>query len=309
MGEENQTISEGFNADSIPQNASEAEALLNHWQNPDASLETPGSEATTDAEAKPETVEEALYALKYRGVEEKHPISKILEFANQGRDYSEKMRDFRIQRQAFEEESKPWKEHGQSVQEYLQWKQAAEKYPGWLDALKQSYSSGQYTQSGEQQGQGGDPTSPLISRISQLEEKLQKATQFIDSQEQRIKQEAIAEEDATLDQHVTEYRQKNSSFDWDSVDATGRTLEGRILKHAIDNGIKTFRAAANDYLHDEFLKQAEMNAKKSVAKDVKKANVLGLTPPTEKRSVNGRVENVSSKSWDEIAREALSSGF
>ena len=63
-----------------------------------------GSQVTPPAgsEAKPaETPSpEPVYAIKYRGQEEKLPISKLIDFAQQGRDYSEKMGHFNAQVEA-----------------------------------------------------------------------------------------------------------------------------------------------------------------------------------------------------------------
>jgi hypothetical protein len=64
-----------------------------------------GSQVTTQTQtgsgAKAETTSnEPLYSIKYRGQEEKLPISKLIDFAQQGRDYSEKMGQFNAQVEA-----------------------------------------------------------------------------------------------------------------------------------------------------------------------------------------------------------------
>jgi hypothetical protein len=74
----------------------------------------------------------------------------------------------------------------------------------------------------------------------------------------------------------------------------------------MDNQIGSFRAAANDFLHEEFVKRAEQKAKEETGKEIKKAAKLGLGPITDKPTKKvERVQNVRSKSWDDIEAEAL----
>ena len=54
---------------------------------PEANAAPEGSQVTPGADETPEL----MYSIKYRGQEERLPISKIIDFAQQGRDYSEKM--------------------------------------------------------------------------------------------------------------------------------------------------------------------------------------------------------------------------
>jgi len=55
---------------------------------PAANVAPEGSQVTPDTD---ETIPELMYSINYKGQEEKLPISKIIDFAQQGRDYSEKM--------------------------------------------------------------------------------------------------------------------------------------------------------------------------------------------------------------------------
>jgi len=56
-----------------------------------------GSQVTPNAD---ETTPELLYAINYKGQEEKLPVSKLIDYAQQGRDYSEKMGRFNAEVEA-----------------------------------------------------------------------------------------------------------------------------------------------------------------------------------------------------------------
>lgn len=77
---------------------------------PEATNTTPGQEAILEAKPVPEgsqvppktdeTAPELMYSINYKGQEEKLPISKLIDFAQQGRDYSEKMGRFNAEVEA-----------------------------------------------------------------------------------------------------------------------------------------------------------------------------------------------------------------
>lgn len=284
--------------DVVPQTAEQAEALVEHWTSPN---EPTGIEGQVSGEVEPNQAAQE-YAIKYKGKEEKYPLDKILSFANQGRDYSEKMRQFRMERESFEKESQAnkakWADLESRLSRYAEVEEYIKKDPAWYDYLVQSYQE-------RLQGNGqANPThDPLVQSLSQEVRGLKEiATRF----QEKEAELARAKEDEALDGQITEYREKHGDFDWVTVDENGLDLEKRILDHAIKNGIQSFRAAANDYLFDEHVKRAKGGAKEEVGKDIQKRTKLGLGPVTDRPTMPLKaVENVSSKSWDEITREAL----
>lgn len=282
--------------DAVPQTAEQAKALVEHWSSPTepTEIESQGQEA----EAPP--AEE--FTIKYRGKDEKYPLDKILSFANQGRDYSEKMRQFRLEREAFEKESQTNKAKWQSLEERLTHYADIEEYikkdPAWYDYLVQSY---QHRIQGN--GQANPTNDPLVQSLSQEVRGLKEVATRFQEKEAEITR---VKEDEDLDRQIQDYRGKYGDFDWVTVDENGLDLEKRILDHAIKNNITSFRAAANDYLFDEHVNRAKAGAKEEVGKDIQKKTKLGLGPVTDRPTMPmKRVQNVATKSWDEITREAL----
>jgi hypothetical protein len=95
-------------------------------------------------------------------------------------------------------------------------------------------------------------------------------------------------------------------IDFDARDATGTSLQDRIMRHAVDNGLGTFRAGALDYLSDKLPSLFASQGREAVAKkavEAQKAGVLGRTPAPTK-GLNGAV-SVKGKSYDELRDEGL----
>lgn len=273
-----------FNADAIPTTGQEAEALIQHFESP----EEEQTEGATEVPAKP-TPAETYYALNYKGQEEKHPLSKILEFASQGRDYSQKMRDLRVQRELFEKDRSKYADIDARLQKYAEVEAYIQKDPAWWQHVQ-----GLYQQRAEGQGTATPQLPPEVLA------KLDETSKYVESMK-------IRHEDESLDSDIRTYQEKNPQFDWGKVDESGRPdLERRILDHAIQNGIKSFRAAANDFLFEEHVNRAKTAAKEDVGKQIQKQTKLGLGPVTPKPVLKLKgVANIRDKSWDEVTREAL----
>ena len=153
----------------------------------------------------------------------------------------------------------------------------------------------------EQRGSHGvDPNlAPIMQRLQQTEQVLQ-------TYEQQRAQEAQTKEDHALETEIGEIRKSYPKIDLNSVDETGRSLEFRVLKHANDSGIRSFRAAFRDYLHDRLVSEAQVQGREAIAKDKQaqtKQGILGRTPaPTRGLNV---AQNVRGKSYDQLTSEAL----
>lgn len=280
-----------FDQNAVPGNAAEAEALIDSFQSPER------EEAAVETKAAP-----TEYSIPYKGKEEKYPIEKILEFANQGRDYNQKMRDYNAQKTQWETQSTAqkakWAELETKLGRYSEVEEYIKKDPTWWDHVQKSY---QERTLGQAPGANASPD----PRFQKLEETVGK---LVSTFEEREQAQLAQKEDQTLDLKVSEYRDKYKQFDWTTVDANGLDLEKRILDHAVKMGLNRadqFTVAANDYLHEEHLKRASESAKEGVGKHLERVTKLGLGPITDKPTMQlKRANNVSSKSWDELSQEA-----
>jgi len=170
--------------------------------------------------------------------------------------------------------------------------QYARQNPDWWKHVQ-----GQWEQ---RSAYGQDPNlAPILQRLQQTEGVLQEW-------QQREAERKQAEQDQALEAEIESIRKQYPKIDLGSVDESGRSLEWRVLKHANDNGIQTFRAAFRDYLHDRLVQEAQAQGREAIAKDTQakvKQGVLGTTQvPTKGLS---QAQNVRGKSYDQLTQEAL----
>lgn len=287
---------EDFDPNAIPETADEAEQLIEHFHKPSEDEGVAPQRVEAQAPSDPE------FGINYRGKEEKYPLSKIIQFAQQGRDYNEKMRDFRVQRETWDRDrlknETKWKDLEGRLQRYSEVEEYNKKDPMWWDHVVSSYK-----QKMEQGSQGQSPNNQLVEKLMG---EIGPLKDYVTQLQEREKVEKMTKEDEGLDLQVREYKDKYPNFDWNTLDIQGKDLERQILQHAIDNEIKSFKAAANDYLHDEFLKRTEFKAKEDTAKDVQKVSKLGLGAVTDKRAQNNGAIRTP-RNWDEAAEMAKAS--
>lgn len=287
--------------DLIPQNAQEAETLINQLG------EAGGEEGLGAAAATPPAPQE--YAINYKGKEEKYPLEKILAFANQGRDYNEKMQAFNQQKtrwtqleQEYNGAKTQWAQVEQRLKNYSDIEAYQKQDPAWWQHVNESYEQRMQERGG---GQHGAPAAALPPEVAK---QISDFNEFMTSQKQREQVEVAAREDQALDLQVSSYREKYPQFEWDKVDENGLNLEKRVLQYMSDNGLtkpEQFPLAANNFLLDEHLKRAGHAAKDGVGRHLEKVTKLGLGPITTQPSLKiQQVRNVANKDWNEIAEEA-----
>lgn len=250
-----------------------------------------------------ESLPEATHTIRWGKEDRALTYDQLKNYAQQGYDYSTKMRDYNVQRNLWEQERKGHAEKLnslKSLEEKLKLYQEVEEYqkkdPNWWPHVVQSYQS-----RGKEQGQAAPD--PVVQKLMQTVEGLSEKVQTQEQKELALKQ---AQEDAALDEEIQGYKQQFTDFDWTALDEQGLDLERRILKHANDNKIQSFRVAARDYLFDEHMKRGEIKAKENLGKNLQKINKMGLGPlkDTPKKQVK-EVKNIRGKSWDELADEGI----
>jgi hypothetical protein len=71
----------------------------------------------------------------------------------------------------------------------------------------------------------------------------------------------VQEEDKKLAGEVENIRKSFPNLDFDSPDEDGKTLEMKVLQHAVDNNLASFRVAFRDYYHDSLISRREKKEK------------------------------------------------
>jgi hypothetical protein len=277
----------------------DVDALLASIESPEGQTVPEGENAKAgeaDAPVSPETpAAEAMHKLERKGITKDFPISKVLQFAQQGWDYQEKMAEFNRQQEEFKTQSQSHAEALERLKTYQQLEDYIKQDPQWWEHIR-----GAYNPRATGLEQGGNPAS--LQKV--IDEQVSKAVEPFKS---FMEQQELAKQDAQLETEIKGYRDSYPDFDWKTTDDLGRSvLEQQILAHAVENRIGNFRAAANDFLHEQHVKRTELKSREKVSQELKKQTKLGLGPVTNLPVTDiKRAKNVSASSYDDIAQDAL----
>jgi hypothetical protein len=289
----------------VPQTSAEVDTLLNQINQPQPEMDaTPVEPVPANTQQEPTeqpNIDDPTYDIVWKGENRTLPLSKIKSLAQQSFDYNEKMREFNIERRSFETEKNQTIETQKSL-EYLQ------QVDTWAKENPELWQQAQNAFEANKQGQQVDNNqmnNPVLAKLQQQVELLQ-STITKQQEETKIRQEE--QSDFELNKVTQEYQDKNPHLDWVGKNELGLSLRDRIDQHAIDQGINNFRAAANDYLFEDHIKNAEMKAKEDAGTKIKQASKLGLGPvtPVPIGTLTKRaVKDVYNSSYEDLGNEAL----
>lgn len=260
--------------------------------------ETAPAESAPASQEQPKTAAQAAaeLAFKYGEQEIKVPYTdpRLSQWASQGYDYAQKMQAFKAEQARIQQE---WSEREKTISPYKTIDEFAKQNPEWWAHVQHSW---------EQRSQGGQAGAPGSNpEFETLRKELNDLKQFKTSFEQEKIAQKQCQEDQALESEMKSIREKHADLDWQTPDADGLTLEARVVKHAVANGINSFRAAFRDYHHDHFEQRWKEQGKEAVIKDVQKRTKLGIIgeSPTSKKGPQPPT-NFKKQSYDDLMREA-----
>jgi hypothetical protein len=223
----------------------------------------------------------------------KAPVDKVKQWASQGYDYAQKMAAFKAEQEKFGGERNKWESQYKPIDEYIQ------KNPEWWQAVQEAYQARELA--------GRNPNDPIVQALSQVKSEISEIKQFKQEIAEEKAQAQRAQEDQQLTTEIQSIQEQYPDLDWKGVDESGKSLEIRVIEHAVQNGIKTFRAAFRDFNHDQLIQRAEAKGKEAINKDIQKRTKLGLlgkTPAPTQQAL--RPEDVRNKSYEDITQDILS---
>lgn len=232
--------------------------------------------------------------IKYKGkeIDVNHP--KYVDFAQKGYDYEQKMHQFRIDSKLKEQE---YSQKAAALKELEEINEYAKTNPAFEQLIQREWAK---VQAGEEiQVDPQDKVQLIEAKLNQLMDKL-------GSQEQQLEARRIAELEATQEGAIAKYKEDHTDFDWNKEDDEGLTLEDRIGQAMIDNGVRDFQIMADSFLIKEQLTRKTLEGKEAAAREIQKANKLGLGRVTKQSQLQTKkAEDVSNKSYDELLLEGL----
>lgn len=273
----------------------DADALLSEIEG-GGNRDIPMSDPAQSAEPEKTPAEVASELAFMHGEKEiKIPLSdpKLKQWAQQGYDYSQKMAGFNqerqkweLERQEFEKKVSPYK----TIDEY------ARQNPEWWKYVEDNWNKREQT---------SNPDASTQNIPDWVKQKLETADQFISEVKKERSEQRVKDEDKALTEDIQGLRKQYENLDWDTPDHSGHSLEKRVLKHALDNGIKSFKTAFRDYYHEHLIKLHEERGKEQIGKELQKRSKLGIIgqSPTPKKGINP-AEGVKNKSYEDLLREA-----
>lgn len=208
---------------------------------------------------------------------------------SQGYNYSQRMAEFNKAQAEFNKARQEWEP---KVKQYQDVDEFAAANPDWWEHVKASY----------QEKKNG----AVAPEILALREELASLQGIKAEWEAQKTAAAHAKEDQALDQAIEATRKQFPMIDFAAADASGTSLQDRIMRHAVDNGIGTFKAATLDYLSDKLPSLFAAQGREAVVKkaaEAQKAGVIGRSPAPTK-GLNG-AGDLRSKSYDQLRDEGL----
>lgn len=221
---------------------------------------------------------------------------KAKTWLNLGHNYSQRAQELNKTQSQLAQERQQLQDKYKGYDRFSDLDQYAKQNPDWWNHVQQSWQ--------QRQTHGVDPQ--LRTVLQPVLERLQQTESFLADLKQQRVVEDHARQDQALEAEIGEIRKAYPNIDLAAADETGSSLEFRVIKHANDNGIQSFRAAFRDYLHDRLVTEAQAAGRAAIAKDTQakaKAGILGQTSAPVKGLQPA--QNVRGKSYSQLAQEAL----
>lgn len=231
-------------------------------------------------------------------------LEKARTWMSQGHNYSQRMAEINRRQKELDSLGERYKGYDR----YSEIDAFARATPGWMDFVNQQFVQRGSWKPGQQPGEGAVSEAPeWQAALAPLQAELQELRQWREEQLAQAQQAEEQRHDEALKQEIESIRAANPNIDFDAVDESGRTLEGRIVLHAAEIGTTSYRAAFRDYLHDQLVesaKAAKLAAEAKAPAAAKASGILG-TSPTPKKGPTAPVQT-RGRSWDELRDLALS---
>lgn len=259
------------------------------------SVEQSTPNAEIPMEASTPTPQE--YTIKADGKEVKAGLDQLLKWAEMGYGAPNKIGSLNKQLEDFKKRSSQW----ETVEKtYKPVDEFAKQNPEWWQHVQKAWEARQtFAQS--------NPDNPLVSDLQSLKQELSELKKFREDIEQQKQTYQTQMEDQALDKQIQSIKQEYADLDWKSVDLDNKSLEARVMDHALKNNIATFRAAFRDYCYDDLLKRSMDKGKEAVTNEMRKNTKLGILGETQAptKALN-TAQNVKSKTYEDLMKEALS---
>jgi len=259
---------------------------------PEGGISENTAETTTEGEGS-EPAPEGGRTITYKGKEISMDDDKYRSLAQQGHDYSTKMHQHRVDRKLFEQEREKF---NTSMGELQQINDYAKANPAFEQLIQREWAKV------NEEGYQPEPQND----VQLLQHQVRTLMEQVNGQNQANENRRVAEIEASQETTISTYKEDHSDLDWETKDAEGNSLEDRITHAMLDNGVKDFNIMADSFLLKEIQSRNSIASKEAAAKNIQKANKLGLGKVTPKSTMGVKqTESISNKSYDQLLTEGM----
>lgn len=264
----------------------ETEQLYNSIKNESHEIPMNAPESAAQAEPAKPAVEE--FELDWNGQKIKADRDKFTKWAQMGYDYNQKIGSVsQREKQLQDDYNRRVQESEQKYSPYRDIDEYSQKNPQWWNHVQQAFQQ-------QQQNPLGTQLSPeLKSYLEPIVNDYSQVKNFIQEYQKGITEKQVKEQDSQLETQIKSIGEKYN-LDLSAKDANGQSLEQRVIDHAIQNKIPTFKAAFLDYYHEDLQKQAEARGREAVQKEMDKRKKAGLLGESSTPS-SGKLPNLNVK--------------
>ncbi len=269
-------------------------------QDMNAALGESGPSRDIPLESAPAPVAQE-FELTVNGKQIKANAEQVKQWAQMGYNYPQKAGELNQRQQEFEKQKLEYetkfKDYETKYSPYKAIDEYAAKNPDWWKQTQEAYN---------QKAQA----SGLPPEISQLKEELMKelspVKEFMQNSQAEKQAQKAEQEDKQLTSEIESIRKTYTNIDFDTPDGEGKSLEMKVLEHAMQNDMKSFRVAFRDFYHDQLVGKAKEEGKEIVSKTIQQKSKLGILGETSKPTQGLKMaENVRNKTYEQLAQEAI----
>jgi hypothetical protein len=259
----------------------------------DSVVEDHNEPVNEPAPAEPKTESEPEFEYSALGATRKEPLSMILKRASMGYDYAQKMEAYK-QQQAEVERIRQEAEARHSKFAHLD--EYAQQNPEWYNHWSQAYEQ---RQAGlHQEGTPAIDLSPIKSELDSLKNDFMSVKEFVTKQQQSV-------EDSKYWDELKAVQKDFPDVDLNLADEHGKTLEYKVLEHAKQNGIGSFRIAFRDFYHDKLRSRMYEQAKQDLLKQDKENRKKGIVGVSNTPMLNSNMPDLRKMSEQQILEMAI----
>lgn len=220
---------------------------------------------------------------------------ELIKWAQMGYNYPQQKAEFNKQIEAFKAQQAEFEQRQKQFTPFMEIDKYARENPQWWEMVSNEYAKAQQGITQE--------TSP---EIAALKEEIAELRKFRDELQSEKSAQQLEKEDKELAGEVESIRKSYPNIDFDTPDESGANLEMRVLKHAMDNNIASFKVAFRDYYHDQLVAKAEIKGKETLSQELGQKSKLGILSETSKPTRGFQdATNVKSKSYEDLMREGI----